>query len=357
MSPSSSPQPKASGSLLFAALEAKGATNPLGWNTVAIAGLDGYARAKATFTSMPVPYVGCAGAVLPMSAQVAAGKVFFADGTGVIRSLVPGGQPTQVTQFPMRSSQQMLSFAVSPDGTELLATIFTIPPKPTSGPDPCVTGGPMFGPGAFTLDVYAAQTGSSSRLLYHEDLPVSSTAPVPNIMEFIGWDKVGVEGTYPTGWATQGGGPHHYSGLPVRVDANTGKVVGQVSDPNKCSVEDIAATGDYLCAVQGTTELDVRRPDASVIWRYTLPASSPYFLEFLSPDENRMLAVGSNNAAIDRGGAVTNLPDSFPGTAWLDAQTAIGGGYGTNFSYVSLGAPATAVDIGFTGLFLGTVRP
>src|SRR2546421_12749574 len=63
------PKPTNSPTLLFAVLEAKGT---MSWNTVAVAGLDGYARAKTTFTPMRVPNVGCkGGAVLPASAHVA----------------------------------------------------------------------------------------------------------------------------------------------------------------------------------------------------------------------------------------------------------------------------------------------
>src|SRR5579859_5093885 len=84
--PSSAPPPE---SLLFAALETNANAAQFQWNTVAIAGLDGNARAKTTFVPMPIPYTGCAGPVLPPSAHVAAGKVYFADGTGEIRSLGP----------------------------------------------------------------------------------------------------------------------------------------------------------------------------------------------------------------------------------------------------------------------------
>src|SRR4051794_13042728 len=74
--PTSNPTPTTSRALLFAVLEAKGTAS---FNTVAIAGLDGYAKAKATFTPMRVPTVGCTGtAVPPLSAHVAAGKVYFA---------------------------------------------------------------------------------------------------------------------------------------------------------------------------------------------------------------------------------------------------------------------------------------
>src|SRR5438093_1310 len=80
------------GPLLFAVLEANGTANVWTYNTVAIAGLDGYARAKTTFSPMPVPVLGCMGAVLPLSAHVAAGKVFFADSKGVVRSLAIAGR-------------------------------------------------------------------------------------------------------------------------------------------------------------------------------------------------------------------------------------------------------------------------
>ena len=64
--PSSKPTPQAtlgtSPTLLFAVLEAKGTANPWTYNTVAIAGLDGYARAKTTFTPIQTP----ACAVLPL---------------------------------------------------------------------------------------------------------------------------------------------------------------------------------------------------------------------------------------------------------------------------------------------------
>lgn len=340
--------------MLFAALEAKGANNPP-WNTLAIAGLDGFARAKTTFTPMPLPYVGCAGPVIPVSAQIAAGRVYFADGTGLIRYLATNGQVVQVTRLPMTSSQQMLSFAVNPSGTQVLATIFTIPPKPATG-DPCSGAGAMFAPGQFTLDVYTAQSGSAATLLYHEVLSTSATQPIPNVMAFIGWDRFGPEGTYPTAWATQGGGPHHYNGLPVRIDANTGRVLRQVSDPNACAVEDIAPSGEYICIAANTTRVSVRSTSDNEVWGYTLPASSQYYLEYVSPDENHVLAVGSSSEVINRDGSVTALASTFPAIGWLDSETLIGGGYGTNFSYVFLGAPLTALDIGFTGMNIGIVR-
>ena len=347
--PSTAPAIKPSATLLFAALEAKGTTNPVGWNTVAIAGLDGYARAKATFIPMPVPYVGCANAVLPVSAQVAAGKVYFADGAGVIRALAPGGQPVEVTRFPLQSTQSMLSFAISPDGTQLLATIITLPPKPASAADPCASWASGQG-SSIAQDVYAADNGSAARLLYS-----TTSSGRPDVMAFIGWDKVGPEGTYPTVWAVQGGGPHHYNGVPVRIDPNTGHVTGPVSIPELCAVEDIAASGDFVCVPAGTRDFTMRKPDGTELWHYSPPTNISYFLELISPDENHLLALGSTSAVIDRDGTAWGLATSFQASAWLDSQTLLGGGNGSNFAYFFRPAPLRD-DIGFTGMFVGTVR-
>jgi hypothetical protein len=352
--PSPSPSPAASSkppALLFAALEAKG-TVAFQWNTVAIAGLDGYARAKTTFNPMPLPYVGCAGAVIPISAEVAAGKVYFSDAQGVVRSLSTTGQLKQVATFALTSTQQMLSFAVSPDGSRLMGAVFTLPPKPASG-DPC-SGSPAFAPGNFTLDVYSAQAGGSSGLLYHRVLATSGTQTLPNTMAFIGWDQVGPVGTSPTVWATQGGGPHHYSGVPVRIDSTTGKVLSQVaSAQSDCQVWDMASSGDFLCAASGGPS--VRRPDGTQIWAVS-QSKADFYLAYLSPDEQRIAGFGTSSAVVARDGSVITLSGSFGPSGWLDSATMIGGGYNVNLNYVSLGSPGTVVDIGFKGMFIATVQ-
>jgi hypothetical protein len=339
---------------LFAALESKSTSNQVGWNTIAIAGLDGYARAKATFTPMPNPYVGCAGAVLPASAQVAAGKVYYADGNGLIRTLAPGGQPEQVTTFPLSSSQQMLSFAVSPDGTQLLGSIFTLPPKPTTTGDPCANGpgAAAFGPGDFALDVYAASAGGAPRQLYHQDLGAWGGTQLSQVLFFIGWDAQGPVATYPTGWATQGGGPMHYHGIPVRVDATTGKVIRPVAD--QCDVWDMVQTGDFACSDK-TGSISVRRPDGTEIWRVPAAPNNGFWMEYLAPDEGHVVELSGHVFARD--GSAVQLPDGWGYSGWLDRSTLISWGVGSNFTYVSLSAPSTAVDIGFKGLFIGTVRP
>ena len=346
--PSSSPTPAA---LLFAALETNANAAQFQWNTMAIAGLDGVARAKTTFVPMPIPYVGCAGAVLPPSAHVVAGKVYFADGQGTIRSLDSQGNAATVTTIPFNGNQQMLSFAVSPDGMRLLAAVFTLPAQAKSG-DPCA-GGSAFAPGPFTLDVYSAQVGGASQRLYHEALPTSSSQPVPNVMAFEGWDKVGPEATYPTQWATQGGGPHP-DGTLVWVDPSTGKISRQVGDPGSCLVWDVAPSGDYVCTTTQGGNISVRRPDGTEIWGFAAPATSPYENPRLSPLEGRVAAGGSASAVVTSAGNHVAL-GLYP-LGWLDNETVIGGGYTADFTYVSLASPSTVSDIGFKGLFVGAIQ-
>src|SRR6266540_4229902 len=257
--PSSKPNPQAtphpSPTLLFGVLEAKGTANSWTYNTVAIAGLDGYARAKATFTPMPNPVVGCMGPILRPSAHVAAGKVFFADAKGVVRSMASNGTVTTVATFPMTSTQQMFSFAVSPDGSRVLAGIFTIPKNAFS-----CDGSPTTG--SFTYDAYTALSGQPSSLVYHLSW---STAP-SSVMELTGWDALGPFGTYPTVWASQGGGPGSDLGVFVRIDATTLKPGAQFSDPSKCTVWDSVQSGAFVCLGDGkATSTDPYGPIAQPV--------------------------------------------------------------------------------------------
>ena len=356
--PSPLPKPSTSTTLVFAALEAKGTPNPEQWNTVVIAGLDGYARAKTTFTPMRVPIVGCTGtAVPPLPAHLAAGKVYFADAAGVVKSLSINGQIARVATFPLTSGQQMLSFAVSPDGSRLLGAVLTAPPNPQFG-----CNGSR-GVGDFTLDVYSAPVGGANTLLRHEVLahndPKLTILPV-NILAFAGWDRVGPLATYPTDWIRGCCSlPHNYDGTPVRVDASSGAVIKEVSPPT-CNVQDVASSGNYLCSVGlDGRSLSVRRPDGSEVWK----ASGEWTLlvSFLSPDEGHLAAPLANAGAdtvevVGRDGSRKVLAGGFWPVGWLDPTTVIGTHGGVNLSYVALSAPSTLVDMGFKGRFVGIVR-
>jgi hypothetical protein len=363
------PTPKTSPTLLFAVLEAKGSANAWTYNTIAIAGVDGYARAKTTFTPMPFPSLGCIGAVIPQSAHVAAGKVFFADAKGVVRSLAINGTVTTVATFPMTSTQQMLSFAVSPDGTRLLGTVFTAPTTVA----PC-SGSPA--PGTFTFDACSATIGGSSHLVYHD-----TWTKTQNVLALTGWDAIGPIGTYPTVWASQGGGPGSTLGVKVRVDATTVRPGAVLSDPSLCLVWDSNQSGSFVCTKDGvmtnggtpqqqvSVPVSVRRADGTELWHYTATGENSPASPLVAPDGARVLMCCSGTSAptelvFASDGSKYTLGSGFFADGWLDAQTAIGEMHSDplqqpplTLGYVSLSARSTVTSLGFSGSFVGTVRP
>lgn len=363
VTPTAAPSPN--GPLLFAVLEAKGTASATTYNTVAIAGLDGVARAKTTFTPMPVPNLGCIGAILPPSAHVAAGKVFYADGKGLIRSLAIDGTITTVTTFPMTSSQQELSFAVSPDGSRVLGTILTTPvdAAPCSG---------SASTGSFAFDAYSAASGEASKLVYHESL----TKP-DSIMALTGWDALGPIGTSPTVWATQGGGPGSTLGTFVRIDPSTLRVTSQFGDPGSCRAWDSVQSGAFVCtrdSVPTSSDpygpvnqpVSIRSASGAEAWHFTVTSVNGAHSPFLAPDEQHVVICcdfsTSSAWLIDRQGHQVFLRAGFFDSGWLDATTLFGysdqsptSPTGT-LAYVALDAPGNYVSMGFSGSIVGTVR-
>lgn len=348
-----------SGSPLFAVLEAKGTTS-CAPNTVVISGLDGRARASADFEPLPLPWTGCVGAGpwLPPSAHVAAGKVYFADGTGTIRSLDSGGKVAVVAAIPFSGLQQMLSFAISPDGGSLMAAVFTLPPKPISG-DPCSSGTWFYGPGSFTLDVYAGPSVGPVHLLYHQVLSTGSAQPIFDVMAFVGWDAVGPLVMDPTNWqGVADGDSIPIFGTFARADPQSGQMTQPLdSSPQKCLVTFVGTPGDYVCTTGGIPAytLSIRRPDHSVLWAYThLPAYTGY--AYLSPSESSAaftVPAGRPSGLVVTSAGSTVSVSTGP-LGWLGDQVVIGSN-GTDLVYVTLADPSTAVDLGFTGVFVGTI--
>ena len=361
--PTPQPTPKVSSTLLFAVLEAKGTANAWTYNTVAIAGLDGYARAKTTFTPMPVPAMGCMGAIIPPSAHVAAGKVYFADGHGVVRSLGIDNTVTTVATFPMTSTQQMLSFAVSPDGSRIVGAVLTVPSTAFA-----CSGASS---GTFTFDAYAVTSPTTNQLVYHD----SWTAP-PTVMAFTGWDAVGPFGTYPTVWASQGGGPGSTLGVRVRIDATTLKPGAQFSDPARCAVWSSVQTGMFTClkdaVAQGGNYVStgsVRRSDGTEAWAYSITGINAAYGPQLAPDGRRVTVCCSETSGgfeyelLTDGATPQNLANGFNVDGWLDANTLVGevqpgptAQPPFDLAYVAINSPHVAVSMGFKGLFVGTVR-
>ena len=366
-SPSATARATASASpsaeLLYAVLEShtKSTSGFVPFDTVAIAGLDGYARARTTFTPLTAPYVGCLGPLFAPQAHTAAGQAFFIDGKGVVRSLGVDKSVTTVATFSI-GTQQEASFAVSPDGKHLLGTILTLPPRASSG-DPCSAAGTGFAPGNWSEDVYAADAGASARSISHRTWPQSQPE---NILSLVGWDALGPLATFPSSYGTQGGGPirEGWYGNVVRVDPTSGTITRPLGT-NDCFVGDVSADGHYVCAE--SDGIHVFNPDGTADWKFATPTNEGLALPLLAPDLQRVEALGP--AVLGRDGS--NLPIGHPRnggtvsagfycTGWLDNQTLIGltPVSGTDqVAVVHLSAPSQIVNLGFRGTFVGVVTP
>jgi hypothetical protein len=343
--------------LLYAVLESRTKTSD-GFSlddTVAIAGLDGYARAKTTFTPLTPPYVGCLGPLFPPQAHTAAGHVFFIDGKGVVRSLGLDRTVSQVATFPV-GAQQEASFAVSPDGRHLLGTVLTFPPK-SSNPNDCLGGGTGFAPGGWSEDLYAADAGGATRLLWHRAWGQPSETTV---LDLVGWNTRGPIATYPAAYGTQGGGPvrEGWYGPVVRLDPSSGNVQQHFGSDN-CFVDDVASDGSYVCA--GMDGIDVFNPDGSVAWKFVKP-NEGYLVPLLAPDLQHVAAIGptilgkdGSNTPIGRGSSSSY--DFYP-EGWLDRNTVIGRAAASpqNMAVVRLAKPSEIDDLGFRGTFVGVVQ-
>jgi hypothetical protein len=369
-SPSSpTPSPVAvSATLRFAALTAS--ANPGDWNRVVIAGLDGKTYNEASFQPLPSPDTGCGGAaLLPPSAYVVNSRVYFADGTGTIRSLGIAGPPSTVAQFPLTSTQQLMSFAISPDGKQVLATIATLPPA-TIGTAIC-RGEPTTGDSNYYYDLYAGVAGGSSHLVSHQTFPAHS---FPNhlalpAVELDGWSADGPFGSKPSEFAA--GGPWVPSCIGLCrwvlpgtsnvwfVDPLTGAPT-RVADGD-CRVVDILASGSYLCQ-DNNQRFYVKASTGAWLWNIgcTLEACLDNG-GLLAPDATHVAALqphnqdpGHTTMVLGQDQSRVQLGDQFVPDGWFDSATvAVDNGF--NLQYVSLSAPTQAREIGIIGAFVGTL--
>jgi hypothetical protein len=356
--------------LLFAVVESHSTNYPQPGavdDTVAVVGLDGIARSKATFAPRTPPQIGNAAPILSADAHVAAGQVFYIDGAGVVRALgaPKGSTPSRVTTFAAPSPQGYESFAVSPDGKHLIAAIDALTPFQT--PDPNDPNNPFGSGGAQDHDtIQAADAGAGARTLYtlaHPDKPL-----------FVGgWDSVSPIGLTDPPLGTQSNLPQGWGSHAVRLD--TGGHPARAYGPASCLAIEGLLDGTALCAGSTTssgTPTEVASVHGPTAGDWTVPIPSGFYVTqdtygdgpHLSPDGGTVVfalvsATTNGSAAMytmTKGGAPHKLIDGFRPEGFLDADTVIGQqGAGGNLGLVHLSGGGVT-DLGFRGLFVGVVQ-
>jgi hypothetical protein len=327
--------------------------------TVAIAGLDGYARAKTHFTPRSIPYLADVVAVLAPEAHVAAGVVYFVDGRGVVRTLAPSGVVRQVAVFPITQAQQEISFAVSPDGKQLMAAILTFPAV-----GKLVPGTGWYAPvGPWTLVVERADAGGATVVLHRWQ----AASGLTNIV-MAGWDAQGpvaVVGSSPVTQNPLFDGQIFYGGNFTNLDMSTGLPGPRLG---VCQDTDagpwwVGVDGTTVCAIDNTPSplVSVASPGQPV-WQPALSPNPPFDFpgSFVLFTDGSQLAM--DGAVVSRSGSNLALNNSFRPEGWLDAATLIGlqlnetdPNQVVGMAYVHLSDPTHPVNLGFVGEFVGTI--
>jgi hypothetical protein len=278
----------------------------------------GVHHGSVTFTP-PTRSAPRAIAAVQAPAVTAAGEAFYVDSTGTVSSLAPDGSPVQVASFPFQPGDE-LSFAVSPDGTQVMAIIT------------------MFGSVAATqYSIYLAASGGPAKLLRG---PVLSSS----IARMFSWIAAGPVVVTDALYAFQGceAGDCSPWGHAALVDPATG-TFGAAVGGSDCQMWGVSGSA-VLCSSGPVTfqsetppNLSVRSVDGSSSRSVATTArcGGCYYDARLSPDgdvaldqltsasQNGMsLTVVFGPAGTPR--VVTAGVSDFAPYLWFDAQTVIG---------------------------------
>ena len=353
--PTPSIAPPAAG-LLFAVVEGgyppPNVSEP---GTIAIVGLDGHARAKATLQPRVGPVIPDAYTPLQGVAQVVGSGVYYIDRAGTVRVLRAWSQPQVVARFPLQRAQEDVWFAVSPDGSRVLAGILTFPalgPAPSGNPYPSLVG-----PWKFDLEI--ATAGGQTKTLVHFESAYDPDDPNK------GWKP-----TFPVGWTSAGpvamvpmyvASQNIWPGGPLYVIDDSGKKTTKLGGSD-CNSASIAPNGLIPC-ISSTEVVSVRDTTGKVLWAAHASGFDPTTL-YLSPDGQAISDGEQNNSDLTtwsipielHSGGTVHLPNMFLLEGWLDSNTVVGrSGGGGDLSWISLGDPTKVHSLGFKGDFVATL--
>jgi hypothetical protein len=348
--PQASPTPSVPSEFLFAVTESN--PFPSQPNVVAIMGMDGIARAKATFSPRVEPIVPDAYVPLQGVAQVAGSSVYYIDGAGTVRVLHVGSQPQIVARFPQQAAQEDTWFAVSTDGSRVMAGVFTFP---ALGPIiPGTSWNTLVGPSTFDLE--SALTGGQTTALIHWSTTVRFPEGTNGPLFPVGWTSAGPIAMAGAPLSTQ----NSWSGGPLYLIDNAGKKTTLVGGPN-CDSESITPSG--LIACTSGQVVTVRDTHGTIIWTTHIGAFSAAYL-FVSPDGQ---AISDGNKVERHVGGMVALPvrasgppSEFRTEGWLDTHTVIGrividDVTEGDLAWIDINHPNVMHDLGFKGDFVETL--
>jgi hypothetical protein len=339
--------------------------------TVAIVDVDGHVQARRTFKPQPQAVVGCEGSWIYAPVQVVGNGAYYLDDSGMVRRLSASGAVTEIAQFPIRTTQQVVWFAVSPDGSKVMAAIMVYTPlSPSWNPQ---QGCPVHEPGRVHQEIDLATVGGSTTVLSDQTNPSQVTS-------IVGWDETGPIAVPDSHMAYIGYiGGTVWGGPAVHLDLRAHPVGGSIGGANCSPFFGEVRDGNLVC--HDPKRPTVRDSAGKVLW--ALKALDPtddfsYGAISVSPDASRV-AFNLNSKCCytfdssvirSRDGVRIGLGSSFQPQGWLDEQTIIGARGSlkpmcsgcppdfvpTTLGIIELARPAEVRDLGISGTFLGVLQ-
>lgn len=321
--------------------------------SVTIAEQSGLVIASKTFDAMPRPLIGNAGAIMPRQVIVAAGAAYYSDPGGRIHRFDVSATDTVVATFPITNKQQELSFAVSPEGKQIMAIVMSTPPL--HDPPPTSLADPLYQEGKpWTVETFLASAGGSATSIARRE-----SAERVSITRLVGWDSVGPVAVLDALVGAQNPPPSlTYSGSALAHLGMDGAHLDQIGGPS-CHPLDRSA-GGVLC-YQGAypRTYEVRTDAGALLWQQDLPRDSLNYNPALSPDGLRIVTAGG--AVFSRGaqpaslarGIASNL--AWPSQGWLTSDLFAAGGADGKVVLVRVADIQNPMSTGLDGFFVGTL--
>jgi hypothetical protein len=272
--------------------------------------------------------------MLQAPALVAGSGVYYLDGNGAVRVLRANSAPKVVVTFSQRGNAYETWFAVSPDGSNIVAGVMTFD-----------TAGSYF-------NLYTAKAGGSPAQTVNAEAagPPDGMVKVPFP---VGWISSGPVAMDPDSLTTQ----MAWFGGPLQVlTFGPGGVQGSSVGGPDCRSASITPTGLIPC-ISSNELVSVRNAAGNLIWTTHVPGVNARSI-YLSADGQ---AISDGQRVESHAGGALQMPQGFRVEGWLDSNTVIGtvtppgGGGEGNLSWISLGDPTTVHDLGFKGDFVATL--
>jgi hypothetical protein len=246
----------------------------------------------------------------------------------------------------------MTSFAVSPDGSKLMATVFTFGARGSGGLPGPLTIGPSY------EDLEYADAGGSTRVLSHTPL-----AATTGHFMVVGWDRQGPLAATAVMLATQNPPPEGWLSPLYHLDMSGG-TTDRLGGPD-CYVALVADGGPVLCEGSAFAGAAAQVRTAAGGPLYSLPSDAfAHYSAAISPTGDRVAfekqGIPNSPNNIYGRGYLAPIPTDFYSVGWEDGQTLVG--YSGDIDHpklatidISSGQPVPVRDFVVNGFYVGVI--